>query len=104
MTVVFRQLYALWLLALAAPFALALLVAPASIRPAAADCTIAGSTVTCAPPGTGGFVAVVDDLTVTVVPGATVTDSAFRGIEVINGSTVINNGSVIAASNTVFPD
>ena len=67
--------------------------------PARADCLPSGpNAVTCAPPGTGGYVATSDGVTVTVQPGATVNDDGTQGISLNNTSAVTNNGTVNAAS------
>ncbi|HXD45552.1 MAG TPA: autotransporter domain-containing protein [Pseudolabrys sp.] len=76
-----------------------LTVLPSTAR---ADCILTGSTVTCAPPGTGGFTAATDGLTVTVQSGATVTvTGAGNGaITVNNTSTVTNNGTISGGDDT----
>jgi hypothetical protein len=77
----------------------ALALAPS---PARADCFLNGSTVTCMPPGTGGFVAASDGLDVTVQSGATVSVTGFgsAGIKVNNTSTVTNNGTISGGNVT----
>jgi outer membrane autotransporter protein len=85
--------------ALAGPLILATLL---NSQPALADCTpaspVSGDTVTCAPPGTGGFAAGVgvNNLTVNVQSGTTV--SAPFAIVVNTGNTVTNNGTITAGA------
>lgn len=69
--------------------------------PAWADCTTAGATVTCAPPGTGGFQAGfgVNNLTVTN-SGSVIVGDFVNGLGVFNGNTVINNGSILAGDGS----
>lgn len=57
--------------------------------------------VTCAPPGNAGFTAGggVDNLTVTIVPGATVVDDGTQAIGINNSNTLTNNGTVSAVTN-----
>ncbi|MGH6683748.1 MAG: hypothetical protein ACRECA_07460, partial [Pseudolabrys sp.] len=66
--------------------------APTSAR---ADCTQNGSTVNCAPPGTGGFTAGSDGLTLTVQPAATVQGAdGGTGINLNNNNTATNSGTI----------
>lgn len=76
---------------------------PLMTQPAWADCTPASTTVTCAPPGTGGFQAAlgVDDLTVINSGSIVVGNGVFGALGVNDGNTVTNNGS-IAAGNGSF--
>jgi len=67
-------------------------------HPAAADCT--GTTVvTCASPGTGGFVAATDGVAITVLPGATVIDDGTQAISINNSSSVANGGTIKAITD-----
>ena len=67
---------------------------------ALADCVLNGSTVTCAPPGTGGFTAASDGLNVTVQSGATAstTTPAAAAITINNTSTLLNDGTISAVN------
>src|ERR1044072_838400 len=62
-------------------------------HPAAADCT--GTTVvTCASPGTGGFVAATDGVAITVLPGTTVIDYRTHSISLKNSRNVAHCGCI----------
>lgn len=85
----------------AASFACALMALGALLpAPARADCLLNGSTVTCAPPGTGGYQnATGDDFTVNVQSGTTVTDNGTAAILLRDRNTITNNGTVTATGN-----
>lgn len=68
--------------------------------PARADCFLSGSTVTCMPPGTGGYQnASGDGLTVNVQSGTTVIDNGTAAILLRDRNTITNNGTVTATGN-----
>jgi uncharacterized protein with beta-barrel porin domain len=76
-----------------------LLVAPSTAQ---AQCVLVGSTVTCSGVEPNGFSAgAANNLTVNVQPGATVQDNAgaVNPIDLNNGNTVINRGTVTAGDN-----
>src|SRR3569623_1425451 len=78
-----------WAGVIALPMYAILTLLPA---PARADCFLNGPTVTCTPPGTGGFTAANDGLNVTVQQDATVSVTGFgnAGNKVNNTSTLPN--------------
>lgn len=68
--------------------------------PASADCIQNGTTVTCAPPGTGGFTAGVDGLTLNVQSGASVSvGNNATAISVNDNNTATNNGTITTGAN-----
>lgn len=68
--------------------------------PASADCFLSGSTITCVSPGTNGYAdAAGDNLTLTVQPGTTVVDNGLSAIQLRDGNTVTNNGTITAGDN-----
>lgn len=88
-----------------AVIATAIAALPLLSQPALADCTLTGATVTCAPPGTGGFQAGfgVNNLIVTN-SGAVIVGDFVTGLGVRNGNTVTNNGSIVAGDGSFAID
>lgn len=70
-------------------------------QPALADCALTGATVTCAPPGTGGFQAGfgVDNLIITN-SGSVVVGNFVTGIGINSGNVVTNNGSIVVGDGS----
>ncbi|MFN3656117.1 MAG: autotransporter domain-containing protein [Pseudolabrys sp.] len=59
-----------------------------------------GSTITCSPPGTGGYSDPAgDNLTLNVQTGTTVVDNGFAAIELRDFNTITNNGTISAGDN-----
>jgi len=83
----------------------ALAALPLTAQPARADCTVAGTIVSCAPPGTGGYRAGfgVNNLSVTNT-GAIIVGDFDVGLGVNNGNAVNNAGTIRAGDGSLGID
>ena len=67
---------------------------------ARADCFLNGSTITCLPPGTGGYQnSTGDDFTLNVQSGATAVDNGLAAIVLRDRNSITNNGTLSAGDN-----
>lgn len=73
---------------------------PFAVSPAAADCSLNGSTITCTAPGTSGYINPAgSNLSLTVQPGASLVDNGLAAIKLRNNNVITNDGTIAAGDN-----